>query len=234
MSTIESRVLFEVPVESLEEAVAAVQGGADRLELCALLAEDGITPPLEILDQFGRQSPAPFVAMIRPHSGDFIYSANEINVMEESIRAALDRGAMGVVLGALTPDRHVSAAQCEKLISAAGDGDKVFHRAFDQIADPFSALDTLIALGFTRVLTSGGGDCAADAGSLQRIAKLITHANGRIEILPGGGIRPSNVRALIDAARPTGIHSSCRRGQKQDAKLDPKMVVELRSEIDAC
>ncbi|MBK8267762.1 MAG: copper homeostasis protein CutC [Planctomycetes bacterium] len=228
MSNIESRVLFEVPVETLAEAVAAARGGADRLELCASLDVGGITPSFESIQQFAFESPLPFVVMVRPRAGDFVYKESERRDMAVRVAEAHAIGMMGVVFGALTGDRRVNIPACESFMAISGPMATVFHRAFDQITDPFAALDDLITLGVTRVLTSGGGDCAADPACARRIAQLIDHANGRIEILPGGGIRAHNVKALLDATNATSIHSSCRR----DSRLDPAMVAELRRVID--
>jgi copper homeostasis protein len=222
-----------VPIENLSDALAAARAGADRLELCAALDQDGLTPDIETLSAFGRESPLPFVVMIRPRAGDFCYSNDEASQMEASIDAALAHGASGVVFGGLTRRGEIDLELCEQMVGRAASADTVFHRAFDRFADPIAGLEQLIALGMVRVLTSGGGACAADAESTGRIGRLIERAAGRIEIMPGGGIRPGNVGDLLRLGRCSGVHSSCRvRLPDGRVVLDPALVRGMRAALD--
>lgn len=222
------RILLEVPVESLEEAQIAIRAGADRIELCRDLHDDGLTPYSETIRGLA-DSGIPFVTMIRPRPGDFCYDRAEAALIESHITRALDSGATAIVFGALTPDGAIASVLCRRVIKQAAGLPVVFHRAFDDVADQPAALEHVIDLGFARILTSGAQTCAASRAAASRIAALISQAAGRIEILPGGGIRPANVSELLHAVRCTQVHSSCR----QDRVLNPALVSELRSALDS-
>jgi len=226
-------MILEVPVETIDEARAAVDAGADRLELCASLAVGGLTPSEETISQVVEwTATVPFVVMIRPRPGDFVYSAGEVDAMKRSIEMASIFGAEGVVFGALRRDGAVDLTLCRRLAEGCFTPDCVFHRAFDQVPDSTAALDQLIELEFTRILTSGGAASAADVTGIARIARLIDRAAGRIDILPGGGIRPANVASIIKGTSCTSIHSSCRVPTAGGSRLDPSLVAELRRVID--
>lgn len=227
-----NRMILEVPVETLDEARAAVDAGADQLELCASLDVGGLTPSLATLIQFAHHSPAPFVVMIRPRAGDFVYNADEAETMEQTIALVIELAADGVVFGALSRDAVVDAPLCRRLTEASGPLDCVFHRAFDEITDQSAALEVLIDLGFSRVLTSGGRASMTDPEAAERIAMLLKSADDRIDILPGGGIRPANAAAIIKGTGCASIHSSCRVPTAGGSRLDPALVAELRSIID--
>jgi len=225
-------IILEVPVETLDEAHAAVDAGADRLELCASLDVGGLTPSLETLEQFHEFATETFVVMIRPRAGDFIYKADEVDAMKRAIAMAEAYGAEGVVFGALLQDGSIDFPLCQRLAEWAFPLDCIFHRAFDSVPDPLTALDQLIELDFTRILTSGGADSAAGASGIENIARLIDRAANRIEILPGGGIRPANADSIVKGTRCTSIHSSCRVPSAGGSRLDPALVAELRRIID--
>jgi copper homeostasis protein len=146
------------------------------------------------------------MVMVRPRAAGFRYSASELAVMEEDVRAAVDAGADGVVFGALREDASVDRAACRRLRARARARETVFHRAFDLTPDPFRALEELVDLGFTRVLTSGQAPSAARGARL--LARLQEAARGRIEVLPAGGIRPGNVRRLLAATGCRQVHLS--------------------------
>ncbi len=224
-------MILEVPVETIDEARAAVEAGADRLELCASLDVGGLTPAEETLSQIAESATVPFVVMIRPRAGDFAYHAKEADAMERSITMAHVYGAEGVVFGALLKNRTIDVKLCSRLV-ASSVPDCVFHRAFDCVPDPLTALDQLMKLEFTRILSSGGAPCAGDATGIEALARLIERAAGRINILPGGGIRPANVASIIKGTRCTSIHSSCRVPTVGGSRLDPSLVAELRRIID--
>ena len=204
------RLVLEVCVESVDDAVAAAAGGADRIELNAALALDGLTPSPGLLAETLRAVRKPLIAMARPRSGDFCYSNSEFRVLLRDAEFVLDAGAEGVAFGVLTDRREVDLRRCRrvvKLIESAG-ADAVFHRAFDSVRDPFDALEQLIDLGVTRVMTRGGKPTAeAGAGVLRTLNE---RADGRIKILPAGGIRPSNARRIIAATGCDQLHTSLR------------------------
>lgn len=265
--------ILEVCAGSLESARAAAEGGAARIELCACLEKDGLTPDLETI-KAARMIPGLKVhVLIRPREGNFVYDEAETCLMEEQIRLARDLGADGVVFGALTPEGNIDLDVCRRLAAAANPGcnetpanrnhqdatpgehltanpghdmtptngeqqgtdsechltantghqtsatreyqtsaDKLiqttFHRAFDYAAEPFQALEDVISLGCTRLLTSGQAPKALQGVTL--IASLVVRAAGRIIIMPGSGVNPSNAAQILRLTGCTEIHSSAR------------------------
>jgi copper homeostasis protein len=202
------RVLLEVPVASVEDALAAESGGADRLELNAALSLGGLTPSLGTLIAVKAAVSLPVLVMIRTRPGGFDYSAADFQVMQRDVDLALQHGADGIVFGILTAEGRLDTNRCRTLIQQAGDRAAVFHRAFDVMPDPFEALEQLIQLGFRRVMTSGQEDTAYNG--IELIAKLIHRAAKRIDILPAGGV---NRFTVADIATRTGcdqIHASLR------------------------
>jgi copper homeostasis protein len=198
------RILVEACVDSIDSALAAGRGGAHGIELCANLVEGGTTPSAGTLAVCRERLDIPIWVLIRPRGGDFLYSAAEFTVMLEDIRRAKQAGAQGVVTGALSGDGEIDADRTRQLIDAARPLRVTFHRAFDVCRDPAAALETLIALGVDRVLTSG--QAAAAPEGEQAIARLVRQAAGRITILPGGGITEDNVTALVRATGVTEVH----------------------------
>ncbi|XP_063124752.1 copper homeostasis protein cutC homolog isoform X3 [Rattus norvegicus] len=147
--------LMEVCVDSVESAVNAERGGADRIELCSGLLEGGTTPSMGVLQVVKQSVQIPVFVMIRPRGGDFLYSDREVEVMKADIRLAKLYGADGLVFGALTEDGHIDQELCLSLVALCRPLPVTFHRAFDMVQDPMAALETLLTLGFERVLTSG-------------------------------------------------------------------------------
>lgn len=184
----------------------AINGGADRVELCSGLAEGGLTPSVAAI----RFSVARIRTnvLIRPRGGDFVYTPEEVELMCEDIRAAVDAGAAGIVVGALTPDGDVDTAACRRLLADAAGLDNTFHRAFDRAADPFKALEDIIALGFKRILTSGQAPSALEGAAL--IAELRRRAAGRILIMAGAGVSPSNAADILRLSGADELHASAR------------------------
>ncbi len=204
-------MLLEVAVESLADARVAAGGGADRLELCSCLDAGGLTPSLGALLAIKSALPLAVMMMIRPRAGGFCYSRDELDVMSADIDAGLGAGADGFVFGALTRDLAVDADACASLLARCGGRPAVFHRAIDLLPDPLPALDSLIGLGFARVLTSGGGACAAEPAATAQIQRMLARAAGRIEILPGGGVRAANAGTLIEQTGCRQVHGAMRR-----------------------
>ncbi|BCX49040.1 copper homeostasis protein CutC [Haloferula helveola] len=198
----------EICLDSLPSVAASAEAGAHRIELCSGLVEGGLTPSIGVLKQARRIFPGGIVMMIRPRGGDFLYSPDELAAMADDIRAAAEHGADAVVFGCLQADGSIDEAACEPLIAAAGGLPVVFHRAFDVSADLSASLETLTGLGFTRVLTSGGAPTAVEGAEV--IGELVRQAAGRIEILPGGGIRAENA-ATVAATGAGQIHLTGRR-----------------------
>ena len=202
------RPLLEVCVDSVEGCIAAHEGGADRVELCASLVEGGTTPSLGMLAACRDAAPIPIMAMIRPRGGDFLYSPHELAAMRTDIARAKEAGASGVVLGLLRADGTVDVERTRELIDRARPMQVTFHRAFDMARDALEALDALTALGVDRVLTSGRE--ASVIEGLDRIAALVRAAGERIVVMPGGGVREDNIRRVIDATGAREVHFTAR------------------------
>jgi copper homeostasis protein len=199
-------VLIEAAVESLGAAQAAYAGGADRLELNSALKLDGLTPSLAMLAAMKEKIPLPVIAMVRPRAGDFIYEDAEFLAMRKDAEALLERGADGLAFGFLRAEGAVDQRRTREFVQMIGPKVSVFHRAFDVTPDPFGALEMLIDLGVTRVLTSGQQPSASEGAEL--IRRLIERASGRIEILPGAGISPENAADVIVRTGARQIHGS--------------------------
>src|SRR5256885_4769372 len=197
-------ILVEACVDSIESALAAARGGAHRIELCANLIEGGTAPSAGTLAVCRSQLDIPIFVLIRPRCGDFLYSAAELAVMLEDIRRAKEAGAQGIVTGVLRADGDMDTDRTRELSEAARPLQVTFHRAFDVCRDAGRALETLIALGVERVLTSGQAGTALEGADT--IAGLVRRAAGRIVVLPGGGVTEDNVAALVRATGVTEVH----------------------------
>jgi len=197
-------ILLEACVDSVESAVAAERGGADRVELCADLLEGGLTPSPGTLGLCRRRLRIPIYVMIRPRGGDFLYTGPEFETMAGDIAFAKRRGADGVVLGLLQRDGTVDVARTRALVELARPLDVTFHRAIDVARDPLEALEAVIAAGADRVLTSGQAPTAA--GGAKVIASLVHRAAGRITILAGSGIDERNVRRIVALTGVREVH----------------------------
>ncbi len=199
-------VLIEVCVDSIESAVAAKQGGADRLEVCSSLATEGGTPAYGLAKRCAEHVQLPVMMMIRPHDGGFVYSDDDIEVMLEDIEAGHTLGVYGFVFGALTEQKEINVQQSERLLAAAKNRKTTFHRAFDVVPDPIKALDQIIELGFDHLLTSGQ---ATDAElGIPVIQKMCDRARGRITIIPGAGVDETNARKIVDATGVDQLHTA--------------------------
>jgi copper homeostasis protein len=198
-------VLVESCVTSLAEAEASVDAGAGRVELCAELDEGGLTPPADLVREVALTVPVPVFAMVRPRPGDFVFSRAEIDRMLQQVEAARSAGAAGIVTGALRPDGSVDAAALRRLVDAAGPLPVTFHRAFDAAGDPGDALETLVEVGVSRVLTSGGGSAAIDGADA--LAGLVRRARSRIVIMPGGRVRGAHVVELVRRTGAAEVHA---------------------------
>lgn len=197
-------VLVEVCLDSVESALAAQEGGAQRVELCDDLVEGGTTPSAGMIAATRDAVSLGIMVMIRPRGGDFCYSAVELDVMERDIHVARDLGADGVVFGVLSPDGRVDEDATARLVAAAGSLSTTFHRAFDVARDPVEALDTLVQAGIDRVLTSGQAPSVVDG--LDTLRLLREHAAGRIVVMPGCGIVPGNVARVVGETGASEIH----------------------------
>lgn len=197
---------LEVAVDDPAGLRAAVAGGADRIELCSALEVGGLTPSAGLM-RLAAGCGLPVLAMIRPRSGGFCYDGDELAVMASDIAAARMTGLAGVVLGALTPELRLDLPAMEGLMRRAAGLQVTLHRAFDLIDNWREAVDQAVALGVSRILTSGGAGSAPEG--VARLAEIMDHAGGRITILPGAGISADTIGAL--RGLPLGeVHASCR------------------------
>lgn len=198
--------MLEVCVDSVESAVAAEEGGADRLELCSSLVIGGVSPTPALYEAVRRRVALPVRAMVRPRFGDFLYTDAEKETMLAETSAWRALGIEGVVSGALLPDGRLDSAFLRELVAAAGGMRVTLHRAFDVCADPFAALEEAIALGFATILTSGQkSSCRLGA---ELIGELRRRAAGRIEILVGAGVDAAAVRELRPVTGCRSFHMS--------------------------
>jgi copper homeostasis protein len=199
-----ANILLEICCGSIDDAIQAEKGGADRVELCSALFLGGLTPSIGTIQEAKRRLKIPVMVMVRPRGGGFCYTDAEIATMERDVEAATDSGADGIVFGILQADGSIDVKRTKRIRQLIGKRQAVFHRAFDVTPDPFRALEQLVDLGITRILTSGQRDSVPEGAEL--IAELIERAGKRIEILPGGGIRPFNVREIVDKTRCRQVH----------------------------
>jgi copper homeostasis protein len=198
------RVKVEICVGDVASAIAAQTGGADRVELCDNLAVGGTTPSAGTIAETCRRLSIPVHVLIRPRGGDFVYSEPEIAVMMHDIDAAKALGAAAVVLGVLTREAVIDVHQTSTLIAQARPLGVTFHKAFDQTCDPRAALETLIALGVERVLTSGGRPMALEG--VETLADLVARAGDQITVMAGGRLSTANLETVIGRSRVSEVH----------------------------
>jgi copper homeostasis protein len=200
---------LEIAANSLASALAAQDGGADRIELCTALEVGGLTPSHALIALARERVRLPIYVLIRPRPGDFVYADAELDVMARDIETCVALGCDGIVLGALDCGGGVDVTACRRLIAAGGKLGVTFHRAFDMAADLPRALEDVIALGCERLLTSGGAASALTGAA--RIRDLSVQAAGRISVMPGAGIDASNITSIRAATDAREFHASAKR-----------------------
>ena len=199
---------LEVIAFTIESVLLAQQSGAHRIELCDNPAEGGTTPGYGMIKTAREKTSLLLYPIIRPRGGDFLYSDEAFEIMKRDVLLCKELGCDGLVIGFLQPDGSIDKKRTTALVEAAYPLGVTFHRAFDRVANPFEALEDIIATGCERILTSGLKPTAAEGA--ETLAQLIRQANDRIIIMPGSGVRAENIVAL---ARQTGaieFHSSAR------------------------
>lgn len=197
--------LLEVACFDANSAITAWQSGADRIELCDNRESGGTTPGLETLRFLKKHVTIPIYIMIRPRGGDFNYTDHELEQMREDVDT-FKPYADGFVLGILDTDRKVDTGKTSDLIKRAHPLPCTFHRAFDESQDHFRALEDVVSTGCRAILTSGGAPAALSGASV--LAQLVQQARGRITIMPGGGVRASNVHEIASLTKASAYHSS--------------------------
>ena len=206
-------MLYEFCAENVTLLEKAMQAGARRIELCDNLAVGGTTPSYGVTKaavKLAADYDTTIMTMIRPRGGDFVYNDLEIAIMLEDIDLTAQAGSQGVVFGALTADKKLDKANLEKLIAASKGMEIVFHMAFDELSEQeqLEAIDWLSQAGVTRILTRAGVSGDSLEKRFAHYHRILEHAAGKIEILPGGGIDMDNRQTFIDQLGVTQLHGT--------------------------
>ncbi len=213
----------EICCGDIGSVIAAAKGGARRIELCCGLSDGGLTPSSALIKAAVDCGIEKVNVLIRPRGGDFLYDRNETNVMIDDIKYACDCGATGIVIGALTEDGHVDTDKCRRLIESFPGKDITFHRAFDMVEDPYAALEDIVSLGCTSLLTSGLAPSAIKG--IKALTEISGLAEGRITVMAGSGVNSTNCREIlqtgVDAVHATARHMkrSGMRFHREDVKM---------------
>jgi copper homeostasis protein len=200
---------FELCAESKEAACAAESGGADRIELCAELAQGGTTPSEELIAASVRALSIPVYVLIRPRAGSFVFSAEEFGLMRRQIAAAKEAGANGVAVGVLLEDGRVDVERTRELVELARPMAATFHRAFDETPDLGESLERVIETGVEGLLTSGGAREVLDGA--ESISGLLDQASDRIHIIAGGGLQLETLTEVVRRSGAFSLHGSLKR-----------------------
>ena len=206
-------MIYEFCAENVTLLEKAMQAGARRIELCDNLTVGGTTPSYGVTKaavELAANYDTTIMTMIRPRGGDFVYNDLEIDIMLEDIRLTAQAGSQGVVFGVLTADKKLDKPNLEKLIAASKGMEIVFHMAFDELSeeDQLEAIDWLSQAGVTRILTRAGVSGDSLDKRFAHYHRILEHAKGKIEILPGGGIGLDNRQTFIDQLGVTQLHGT--------------------------
>lgn len=199
-------IKLEIACFNLESAIIAQENGADRVELCANMKEGGTTPDYKITEQARQELHIDLNVMIRPRGGDFVYNKAEFEQMKEEILAFKKLNVDGFVFGILDRDGNVNMDQNQELVALADPIPCTFHRAFDVVNNVYQSLENVIECGFKTILTSGQKENVVEGITI--LAELVKKANNRIVIMPGGGLRSTNIGLLKQKTNATFYHSS--------------------------
>ena len=241
------KYIIEIATSDFATTKTAVEGGADRIELCANLAEGGTTPSYGHIRQCREAFDTLIYAIIRPRGGDFLFTEEEFSMMLQDVKLCKEVGCDGVVIGLLNADGTIDLKRTSKLVDTVYPLGVTFHRAFDRCSNPFEAMEQLIQVGCERILTSGQKPSAPDAVEL--IEQLYREADDRIIIMPGSGVRKENVKMLAEKTGCTEFHSSLRSKRKSSMEfihpafagseesymnnyIDPEEVKALRKALE--
>lgn len=205
---IKKTIVLEICAYGAGSAVAAQEGGADRIELCDNAAEGGTTPSYATILLAKKYLHIPVYPIIRPRGGDFLYDELEFEAMQQDIRICKQLGCDGIVTGILTAEGRVDKLRTRKLVELAWPLGVTFHRAFDMTTDPFEAMEEVIETGCERILSSGQRQTAPEGSAL--LAQLVERAGDRILIMPGGGVREHNIATLVKETGAREFHTSAK------------------------
>lgn len=239
--------IIEIATTDFTTTKSSVEGGADRIELCAALSEGGTTASFGTIKKCREAFNVQLFPIIRTRSGDFLYSDDEFEIMMNEVKLCKDLGCDGVVIGLLSKDGSIDIKRTSKIVEAAYPLEVTFHRAFDRCKDAFEALEQLVEIGCQRILTSGQQPTAPRGIDL--ITRLVRAADERIIIMPGSGVRKENIKELAEKTGAKEFHSSLRGNKKSlmefiqpsfaDSKesytnpsIDPEEVKALRNALN--
>ncbi len=205
------RYTLECCVDSVESAMAAEEGGADRLELCAALVTGGISPGLALFEQVRECCRLPVRVLLRPRFGDFLYTKYEFTILRKEAELFREKGAEGIVIGCLREDGSLHLERMKELMKAAGGMKITLHRAFDLCADPAAAYEQAGELGIDTILTSGQkSSCLAGLPLLKQLSEL-QRKNGGPQIMAGAGVTPDVIRQFLVETDITSFHLSAKK-----------------------
>jgi copper homeostasis protein len=219
-----SKIVLEVCVGSVADAQAAINAGADRLELCAGLEVGGLTPSIGLVETVVAMSRVPVIAMLRPRAGGFCYDHAEFDAMLRDADQFLAAGAAGLAFGILDQHGGVDLVRSKEIVARAGTRESVMHRAFDFTADQLAAIDAAIGIGVTRILTSGGEPTAL-AGA-ERLRSLVERAAGRVQVMAGGGVNATNAAEVLAASGVRQVHIGA-SGPMDDCSIAADAAINL-------
>lgn len=224
---------LECCVDSVESAIAAKKGGADRLELCSALVIGGLSPSQALYRKIREQADIPIRVLLRPRFGDFCYTDYEHEILKEEVRSFRKLGADGIVIGTMKPDGTLNLEQMKELMEEAQGMTVTLHRAFDMCQDPFQTLEEAKRLGIHTILTSGQKNVCTEGMDL--LKELVEQAQGKTEILVGGGVDASVLPVLAEKTKAKAFHMSGKvsiESEMQYRKQDVSMGVASVSEYE--
>lgn len=224
---------LECCVDSVESAIAAKKGGADRLELCSALVIGGLSPSQALYRKIREQADIPIRVLLRPRFGDFCYTDYEHEILKEEVRNFRKLGADGIVIGTMKPDGTLNLEQMKELMEEAQGMTVTLHRAFDMCKDPFQTLEEAKRLGIHTILTSGQKNVCTEGMDL--LKELVEQAQGKTEILVGGGVDASVLPVLAEKTKAKAFHMSGKvsiESEMQYRKQDVSMGVASVSEYE--
>jgi copper homeostasis protein len=223
---------IEIATTDFITTEAAVKGGADRIELCSAISEGGITPSFGFIKQCREKFSLPIFPIIRPRSGDFLYTDEEFEIITKDVLLCKQLNCDGVVVGFLKKDGAIDRKKIDLIVKLAYPMEVTFHRAFDRCKDPFMALETIIDAGCQRILTSGQQLKAIDGADM--IRQLIMAADDRIIIMPGSGINPDNIKLVAEQTGAVEFHGALRNVVKSKMEfIHPSFSDNTNPWIDA-
>ena len=220
---------IEIACFNLESAVIAQKAGADRVELCADMSVGGITPTIEIIQQVREHLTIDLYVMIRPRGGNFVYSEAEFEQMKSEIETIKKLDVNGFVFGILKDDNTINIEQNKVLVELVKPFSCTFHRAFDEVLNVEKALEDVISCGFSTILTSGTFPNVMEGKEV--LKQLVNQANNRIEIIPGGGLRSTNISELNEMVDANWYHSSAITDGSEIAS--PEEIVQLKKKLQS-